>query len=78
MRSLSLASEPNSLVCPLCEASKSYPSDRDSMRCESCGGHISGTMLEPLRQITALPDALGVHACECGHPEMRLLPDRTF
>jgi hypothetical protein len=35
-------------------------------------------MLETLRYIAALPDALGKHACECGHPEMRRLPDRTF
>jgi hypothetical protein len=35
-------------------------------------------MLETLRHISALPDALGSHACECGHPEMRLLPDRTY
>jgi uncharacterized Zn finger protein (UPF0148 family) len=35
-------------------------------------------VLETLRHITALPDALGKHACECGHPEMRLLPDGTF
>ncbi len=36
-------------------------------------------MLGALRQIVALPDALGKHACEeCGHPEMRRLPDGTF
>jgi uncharacterized Zn finger protein (UPF0148 family) len=36
-------------------------------------------MLEILRGISALPDALGVHACEeCGHPEMLRLPDGTF
>jgi hypothetical protein len=36
-------------------------------------------MLEALRQIVALPDALGSHACEeCAHPEMRLLPDEVF
>jgi hypothetical protein len=36
-------------------------------------------MLEALRSISALPEALGSHACEeCGHPEMRLLPDDTF
>jgi uncharacterized Zn finger protein (UPF0148 family) len=35
-------------------------------------------MLEDLRSIGALPEALGSHACECGHPEMRLLPDGTF
>ena len=28
--------------------------------------------------IRVLPDALGRHACECGHPEMRLLPDGVF
>jgi hypothetical protein len=35
-------------------------------------------MLEALREIAALPDSLGSHACECGHPEMRLLPDGVF
>jgi hypothetical protein len=29
-------------------------------------------------QIIALADALGRHACECGHPEMRRLPDGVF
>jgi hypothetical protein len=48
-----------------------------SARCESCGGIVSGLTLEALRQITDLPDALGSHACECGHPEMRRLPDGT-
>jgi ribosomal protein L37AE/L43A len=47
--------------------------------CDSCAGSVSGAMLEALRQIVALPDALGNHACEeCGHPEMRLLPDGVF
>jgi hypothetical protein len=35
-------------------------------------------MLLTLEQIIALPDALGKHACECGHPEMRRLPDMAF
>jgi uncharacterized Zn finger protein (UPF0148 family) len=40
---------------------------------------LSGAMLATLRGISALPDALGSYACEeCGHPEMRLLPDGTF
>jgi hypothetical protein len=34
-------------------------------------------MLETLRRITDLPEALGRHACECGHPEMPRLPDGT-
>jgi hypothetical protein len=48
------------------------------MRCEPCGGRLSGPILEELRRISALPDALGSHACECGHPEMRRLPDGVF
>jgi ribosomal protein L37AE/L43A len=75
----SLAARPDSLLCPLCEASKLYSSERNSMRCQSCGGRLSGAMLDTLKQISALPDALGSHACEeCGHPEMRRLPDGTF
>ncbi len=79
MRKSSLASRLNSLICPLCEVSRLHPSGRDSMGCESCGGRLSGALLETLRRICALPDALGSHACEeCGHPEMRRLPDATF
>ena len=78
--SSSLASRPGSLVCPFCQKGALLRSSaNDSMRCQSCGGHLSGALLETLRQISALPDALGSHACEeCGHPQMRLLPDRTF
>jgi len=78
VKSSPLASKPHSLVCPLCEASKLYPSGRDSMRCESCGGRLSGAILETLQCISALPDAQGSHACECGHPEMRRLPEGAF
>jgi hypothetical protein len=79
VKSSSLTSRPHSLLCPLCEASKLYARSPDSMHCESCGGRLSGAMLGTLRGISALPDALGKHACEeCGHPEMRLLPDGTF
>jgi ribosomal protein L37AE/L43A len=74
----SLASRPDWLVCPLCEASEFHPLDRGSMRCRSCGGSLSEAMVETLRGISALPDALGTHACECGHPEMRRLPDGTY
>jgi hypothetical protein len=78
MRASFLASRPDSLICPLCEASKLYPSGQDSMRCHSCGAHVQEAMLETLRNISTLPDTLGSHACECGHPEMRLLPDRMY
>jgi hypothetical protein len=35
-------------------------------------------MLETLQRISTMPDALGSHACECGHPEMRHLPNGTY
>ena len=77
--SSSLASRSRSLICPLCEAGELKPSGQGSARCASCAGPVSGAMLGALRQIVALPDALGKHACEeCGHPEMRRLPDGTF
>ena len=47
-------------------------------RCDSCAAVVNGAMLKTLEQVAALPDALGTHPCECGHPEMRLLPDGTF
>ena len=78
MRVSSLTSGPKALVCPLCEVYQLQPSGSDSARCGSCASLVSGAMLETLRCITALPDALGRHACECGHPEMRHLPDGTF
>jgi ribosomal protein L37AE/L43A len=78
MRGSSLASRSDSLVCPLCEASMLYPSSQGSMSCWSCGTPLEGSMLGTLRSISTLPDALGSHACECGHPEMRLLPDGTY
>jgi ribosomal protein L37AE/L43A len=78
MRSSSVVSKSDSLVCPLCEASKLYPSGQGSMTCQSCGTHLQGAMLGTLRSISTLPDTLGSHACECGHPEMRRLPDGVF
>jgi hypothetical protein len=47
-------------------------------RCASCGLPLLGSALESLQDIVDLPDALGVHACEWGHPEMRRLPDGVF
>jgi hypothetical protein len=74
----SLASKPRSLVCPLCEAGGLDPLGHDSARCEFCGGSLGGATLDALREIAALPDTLGNHPCECGHPEMRRLPDGVF
>jgi ribosomal protein L37AE/L43A len=79
MKGSSLVSRPDSLVCPFCESGQLRPSGNDSARCASCAGLVSGEMLETLRSISTLPDALGSHACEeCGHPEMRRLPDGVF
>ena len=74
----SMASKPCSLVCPLCEAGELNPLGHDQARCDSCHGSLSGAMLEAPHEIATLQDAVGSHACECGHPEMRLLPDGVF
>jgi len=78
LKASSSTSRPDSLVCPLCEVDGLLPFGKDSMRCGSCGGHLSGAMLKTLLQITDVPDVLGEHPCECGHPEMRRLPDGTY
>ena len=79
MKGSSSTSKPSSLVCPLCEASGLNLLRQDLARCDSCGGSLGGAMLGALREIAALPDSLGTHACEeCGHPEMRRLPDGVF
>ena len=68
------------LVCPACGygALRSRGPLSRSAECESCCRAFDGVTIGTLRQIVALPDAMGKHACECGHPEMRSLPDGTF
>jgi ribosomal protein L37AE/L43A len=78
VRSSALSSDTHHIVCPLCEAGELRAFGRASARCGSCGCLLVGTTLEILRKMVGLPDALGSHACECGHPEMRRLPDRVF
>jgi hypothetical protein len=39
---------------------------------------LSEALLQTLSKITGRPDAVGLHACECGHPEMRRLPDGVY
>ena len=78
MRSSAPGSHRHLIVCPICEAGALRALGRESARCESCGCFLGGTSLEILREIVGLPDALGSHACECGHPEMHRLPDRVF
>ena len=72
------ASRAHRIVCPFCESGALVSSGPGFARCDSCGLPLLGSALESLRAIVDLPDALGVHACECGHPQMRRLPDGVF
>jgi len=71
------ASGSHSLMCPICEAGELRSGDhQNGVQCPVCDYEPSRDVLGTLQQIISLPDALGAHACEeCGHPEMRLLPD---
>jgi ribosomal protein L37AE/L43A len=66
------------LVCPACESSELQPQAHGLASCASCACLFSGTVLNVLARIATLPEARGKHACECGHPEMRCLPDGVF
>jgi DNA-directed RNA polymerase subunit RPC12/RpoP len=66
------------IVCPLCESGELASVGPGVTRCGSCGLPLLGSALETLREIVGLPDALGAHPCECGHPEMRELPYRVL
>jgi hypothetical protein len=71
-----LASGSHSIICPSCEAGELRSGGHNGVQCLVCGYVPSRGILGTLQQIISLPDALGSHACEeCGHPEMRLLPD---
>jgi ribosomal protein L37AE/L43A len=76
----STASREEHLVCPVCESGElGSPRGAEPLAgCDSCGCTFDVVILGTLKGIVALPDALGKHACECGHPEMRRLPDETF
>src|SRR3712207_4507123 len=72
-------SRPRHIVCPGCGSGELWPREPEVASCDSCGLTVGGTIFRTLEQIAALPDALGVHACEeCGHPEMRRLPDGVY
>jgi hypothetical protein len=68
-------SGPNYIVCPSCGRGELRTREPDPAECDSCGRDVEAAVLRTLEQIASLPDALGRHACECGHPEMRHLPD---
>jgi ribosomal protein L37AE/L43A len=73
-----LVSRPQAIICPACWRGELSTRGPDLAGCNSCGRDVEGAVLSTLEQIASLPDALGKHACECGHPEMRHLPDGVF
>lgn len=78
MRAFHAFSNTRILVCPICEAGKLGRFGGNAVRCDSCGCLLNMAVPETLEEIVRLPDSLGSHACECGHPEMRLLPDGVY
>ena len=71
-------SRPGHIICPACGSGELRPRGSELAGCDSCGISVRGEIFRSLEQIVTLPDALGVHACECGHPEMRRLPDGVY
>lgn len=78
MKHPTLTSRPDLLMCPLCGTGELRTCGREAAWCSSCAGVVGWEVLGTLQVIAALPDVLGGHSCECGHPEMRLLPDGTY
>lgn len=78
MEDITTTTSPKFLNCPLCESGVLRPLGRESARCDSCSSLIGGPTLKTLQDIASLPDVTGAHACECGHPEMRRLPDSVY
>jgi hypothetical protein len=70
----------HSIRCPFCEVyDLEQPAGSNSAHCTSSGGSLDAAFLTTLWEIQTLPNALGSHPCEeCGHPEMRRLPDGIF
>ena len=71
-------SGPGTIVCPACGRGELSTRESDLAECDSCGRDVEGAVFRTLEQIASLPEVLGKHACECGHPEMRRLPDGVF
>ncbi|CAN5879006.1 hypothetical protein BH23ACT11_BH23ACT11_08410 [soil metagenome] len=69
---------PHHITCPICECGELISLRGDCARCGECHCLVGGEILTTLSQLHSLPEAFGDHACECGHPEMRQLPDGVF
>jgi len=70
-----ISSNTDSIICPCCGIDELERSAEGAARCTRCDRPIGTQVLKTLEQIVSLPDAMGSHACECGHPEMRRLAD---
>jgi ribosomal protein L37AE/L43A len=70
-----IVSNTDFMICPCCGIYALERSVQGVARCDRCDRFISAQLLKTLEQIVSLPDAIGSHACECGHPEMRRLAD---
>lgn len=77
-RSSRRVSRAHHIVCPRCEIGEIEPRDLARPACGLCGRTVDREVLECLREIASLSEPLGRHACECGHPEMRRLPDGVY
>jgi ribosomal protein L37AE/L43A len=71
----SISSNTDSMICPCCGINELDRSPEGAAYCTRCDRPTGTEMLKTLEQIVSLPDAMGSHACECGHPEMRRLAD---
>lgn len=66
-------------VCPVCESGVLVRGGTGGVvHCTGCERTLGAAILETILKIGSLSDAVGRHACECGHPEMRPLPDGVF
>ncbi len=74
---INTSSRIGSMVCPACGVGELRKDGEGLVRCGGCEGPLDGEMLRTLVQIATLPEAVGSRPCECGHPEMGLLPDGT-
>ena len=63
-----MASRPLSIFCPVGESSELSSNGASMTGCDECGYALIKDVLEMVRQIAALPEVVGEHACDSGHP----------
>jgi hypothetical protein len=75
--SATTASRADYLVCPGCGCGQLQPPRGPLSRLlkyAHCECAFDNTIVETLKQIVALPEALGKHSCECGIPRCAVCP----